>query len=153
VLHKTNPRNTWTSLQQARRLPCSAGAIACEELAGPGRTQRPLVRPCSLSSNNIFDPATPFGDRSLLRIANGYANVLHRYRPSSCANACTCSPAARRGCSTWTTMASSPAGRRTWSIFEARTPEQAIAESASPVPALEAGRHTVRWHAPEPLRH
>src|SRR5204863_4332685 len=31
---------------------------------------------CSLSSNNILNPATPYGDCSLLRMANLYANLL-----------------------------------------------------------------------------
>ena len=31
---------------------------------------------CSLSSNNILNPATPYGDCSLIRMANLYANVL-----------------------------------------------------------------------------
>ena len=32
---------------------------------------------CSLSSNNILNPFTPFGDCSLIRMANLYANVCH----------------------------------------------------------------------------
>jgi cytosine/creatinine deaminase len=31
---------------------------------------------CSLSSNNILNPATPYGDCSLIRVANLYANVI-----------------------------------------------------------------------------
>ena len=37
---------------------------------------------CSLSSNNILNPATPYGDCSLIRMANLYANVLQLDRPS-----------------------------------------------------------------------
>ena len=33
---------------------------------------------CSLSSNNILNPFTPFGDGSLTRIANLYANTVQR---------------------------------------------------------------------------
>ena len=33
---------------------------------------------CSLSSNNILNPFTPFGDGSLTRIANLYANIVQR---------------------------------------------------------------------------
>src|SRR5260370_10201711 len=36
---------------------------------------------CSLSSNNILNPATPYGDCPLIRMANLYANVLHADRP------------------------------------------------------------------------
>ena len=32
---------------------------------------------CSLSSNNVLNPFTPFGDCSLVRMANLYANVCH----------------------------------------------------------------------------
>ena len=31
---------------------------------------------CSLSTNNVLNPATPYGDCSLMRMANLYANVL-----------------------------------------------------------------------------
>jgi len=37
---------------------------------------------CSLSSNNILNPATPFGDCSLIRMANLYANVIQLDRAS-----------------------------------------------------------------------
>ena len=37
---------------------------------------------CSLSSNNVLNPATPYGDCSLIRIANLYANVLQVDRPA-----------------------------------------------------------------------
>ena len=36
---------------------------------------------CSLSSNNILNPATPFGDCSLIRIANMHANLLQIAAP------------------------------------------------------------------------
>ena len=38
-------------------------------------------------------------------------------------------------------------------IFDAVTPEEAIAEIAQPVAVFKNGRQTVRWHAPELLRH
>ena len=37
---------------------------------------------CSLSSNNILNPATPYGDCSLIRVANLYANVIQLDRPA-----------------------------------------------------------------------
>jgi cytosine/adenosine deaminase-related metal-dependent hydrolase len=33
---------------------------------------------CSIATNNIMNPFTPFGDCSLIRIANLYANVVQR---------------------------------------------------------------------------
>ena len=32
---------------------------------------------CSLSTNNVLNPFTPFGDCSLVRMANLYANICH----------------------------------------------------------------------------
>jgi hypothetical protein len=32
---------------------------------------------CSLSTNNVLNPFTPFGDCSLIRMANLYANICH----------------------------------------------------------------------------
>src|SRR5204863_6589112 len=37
---------------------------------------------CSLSSNNILNPATPYGDCSLIRIANMHANLLQIAAPA-----------------------------------------------------------------------
>src|SRR6267154_1944435 len=36
---------------------------------------------CSLSSNNVLNPATPYGDCSLIRMANLYANVVQIAAP------------------------------------------------------------------------
>ncbi len=40
---------------------------------------------CSLSSNNVLNPFTPFGDCSLVRMANLYANVCHVGTPDETA--------------------------------------------------------------------
>lgn len=37
---------------------------------------------CSLSTNNVLNPATPYGDCSLIRMANLYANVIQLDRSS-----------------------------------------------------------------------
>ena len=36
---------------------------------------------CTLSTNNVLNPFTPYGDCSLTRIANLYANIVQRYGP------------------------------------------------------------------------
>ena len=36
---------------------------------------------CTLSTNNVLNAFTPYGDCSLTRIANLYANVVQRYGP------------------------------------------------------------------------
>jgi cytosine deaminase len=108
---------------------------------------------CSLSSNNILNPATPYGDCSLIRIANLYANVLQLDRPAElreCFHMLTSRSARLLNMDDYGFTPGSPADV---AIFDARTPEQAIAEVARPVAVFKAGRQTVRWHAPELLRH
>jgi len=46
------------------------GLTLAHKLAGNG-----IV--CSVATNNVLNPFTPFGDASLLRMANFYANVAH----------------------------------------------------------------------------
>ncbi|MDA9466085.1 amidohydrolase family protein [Bradyrhizobium sp. CCBAU 53415] len=46
------------------------GLTLAHKLAGDGVV-------CSVATNNVLNPFTPFGDASLLRIANFYANVAH----------------------------------------------------------------------------
>lgn len=46
------------------------GLTLAHKLAGDG-----IV--CSVATNNVLNPFTPFGDASLLRMANFYANVAH----------------------------------------------------------------------------
>ena len=36
---------------------------------------------CCLSTNNVLNPFTPYGDCSLVRIVNLYANIVQRYGP------------------------------------------------------------------------
>jgi cytosine/creatinine deaminase len=40
---------------------------------------------CSISTNNVLNPFTPYGDGSLIRMANLYANVCHVSRPDELA--------------------------------------------------------------------
>ena len=40
---------------------------------------------CSISTNNVLNPFTPYGDGSLIRMANLYANVCHVAQPAALA--------------------------------------------------------------------
>lgn len=107
---------------------------------------------CSLSSNNILNPATPFGDCSLIRMANLYANVLQLDRPAQlreCFNMLTDRSANLLNLDDYGFAPGRPADVV---ILDAQSPEQAIAEIARPVAAFKRGRQTVRWTAPELLR-
>ena len=51
------------------------GVVAAGPLREAGVT-------CSISTNNVLNPFTPYGDGSLIRMANLYANVCHVSRSS-----------------------------------------------------------------------
>jgi len=107
---------------------------------------------CSLSSNNILNPATPYGDCSLIRMANLYANVLQLDRPAQlreCFNMLTERSARLLNLHDYGLAVGRMADIV---ILDAQSPEQAIAEIARPVAAFKRGRQTVRWSAPELLR-
>jgi cytosine deaminase len=107
---------------------------------------------CSLSSNNILNPATPYGDCSLIRMANLYANVLQLDRPAQlheCFRMLTDRSARLLNLPDY----GIDVGRHAdIVIIDAETPEQAIAEIARPVAAFKRGTQTVVWHPPELLR-
>ncbi|HWX62936.1 amidohydrolase family protein [Bradyrhizobium sp.] len=46
---------------------------------------RKLDVTCSIATNNVLNPFTPYGDGSLIRMANLYANVCHVSRPDELA--------------------------------------------------------------------
>ena len=107
---------------------------------------------CSLSSNNILNPATPFGDCSLIRMANLYANVVQLDRPAQlreCFNMLTERSARLLNLRDYGFAVGHPADVV---ILNAHSPEQAVAEIARPLAVFKNGKQTVRWHSPELLR-
>ena len=107
---------------------------------------------CSLSSNNILNPATPYGDCSLIRMANLYANVLQLDRPAQLRECFHMLTDRSAGLLNLTDYGFAPGRAGDVVILDAQSPEQAIAEIARPVAAFKRGRQTVRWSAPELLR-
>jgi cytosine deaminase len=107
---------------------------------------------CSLSSNNILNPATPYGDCSLVRMANLYANVLQIDRPQElrkCFNMLTDMSARLLNLNDYGFAVGNPADVV---VIGAQTPEQVIAEIAQPLAVFKNGKRTVVWHPPELLR-
>jgi cytosine deaminase len=107
---------------------------------------------CSLSSNNVLNPATPYGDCSLIRIANLYANVLQLDRPRQlrqCFDMLTERSANVLNLGDYGFSIGHPADIV---ILDAQSPEQAIAEISQPLAVFKNGRQTVRWRTPELLR-
>ena len=107
---------------------------------------------CSLSSNNILNPATPFGDCSLIRMANLYANVVQLDRPAQleeCFNMLTERSARLLNLKDYGLKVGNPGDVV---IINAQTPLQAVAEVSQPLAAFKNGKQTMRWSAPELLR-
>jgi cytosine deaminase len=107
---------------------------------------------CSLSTNNVLNPATPYGDCSLIRMANLYANVLQIARPEQlreCFSMLTERSARLLNLKDYGLAVGNPADIV---VIDAKTPEQAIAEIRPPVAVYKRGRRTVVRHPPELLR-
>ncbi len=107
---------------------------------------------CSLSTNNVLNPATPYGDCSLTRIANLYANILQLDRPQhlrECFEMLTSRSAQVLNFDDYGFEVGNPADVV---ILNAETPEQAVAEIVQPVAAFKNGRQTMRWSLPELMR-
>jgi len=107
---------------------------------------------CSLSSNNILNPATPYGDCSLIRIANLYANVVQLDRTAQlreCFRMLTDRSASLLNFRDYGFAVGHPADVV---IINARSPEQAISEIAQPLAVFKNGRQTVQWDLPMLIR-
>jgi cytosine deaminase len=107
---------------------------------------------CSLSTNNVLNPATPYGDCSLIRMANLHANVLqiaHPGRLRDCFLMLTERSARLLNLKDYGLEVGNPADI---AIIDAETPQQAIAEIRQPLAVFKRGRQTVLRHRPELLR-
>jgi cytosine deaminase len=107
---------------------------------------------CSLSTNNVLNPATPYGDCSLIRMANLYANVLQIAGPArlrECFEMLTGRSARLLNLADYGLVVGNPADIV---VIDATTPEQAIAEIRQPLAVYKGGRRTVVRHPPELVR-
>ncbi len=107
---------------------------------------------CSLSSNNILNAATPYGDCNLIRMANLHANVLQLARPDELRalfGMLTDRSARLLNLKDYGLIPGNPADLV---VIDAATPEQAIAEIRPPLAVWKRGRKTVIHHPPELLR-
>jgi cytosine/creatinine deaminase len=107
---------------------------------------------CSLSTNNVLNPATPYGDCSLIRMANLHANVLQLRHPRAlqeCFAMLTERSAQLLNLQDYGLTVGNPADIV---LFDAQTPEQAIAEIRNPLTAFKRGRQTMMRRPPELIR-
>jgi cytosine deaminase len=107
---------------------------------------------CSLSSNNVLNAATPYGDCSLIRIANLQANVAQIAAPAELRELflmLTERSAKLLNLKDYGLTLGNPADIV---VIDAATPEQTVAEIRPPLAVWKHGRRTVIRHPPELLR-
>src|SRR5271169_4499952 len=98
---------------------------------------------CSLSSNNILNPFTPFGDCSQIRMANLYANICQVGKQADmreCFNMVTRRPAAMMRLADYGLAVGKSADLV---VLDSASPEAAVAELAPVLYAFKRGRKTV----------
>jgi cytosine deaminase len=111
----------------------------------------PTASPARLSSNNILNAATPYGDCSLIRIANLQANVSQIAAPEALRDLflmLTEHSARLLNLKDYGLLPGNPADLV---VIDAQTPEQAVAEIRPPLAVWKRGRRTVIRHPPELL--
>jgi cytosine/creatinine deaminase len=97
---------------------------------------------CSLATNNVLNPFTPFGDCSLIRMANLYANIAQLGRPSdlaACFDLITTLPARLMNIADYGVAVGRPADLV---VLDGRDPAMAVAELAQPLFGLKRGRRS-----------
>jgi cytosine/creatinine deaminase len=107
---------------------------------------------CSLSSNNVLNPFTPFGDCSPIRMANLYANICQVGKGADmheCFNMVTCRPAEMMRLVDYGLAVGKAADLV---VLDATKPELAIAEVAPVLYVFKRGRMTVSREPAKLLR-
>mgnify|MGYP001788352242 CR=1 FL=1 len=105
----------------------------------------------SISTNNVLNPFTPYGDANLVRMANLYANVCQLARPAdlaACLDMVTGRAARLLRAGDYGIHVGAPADMV---ALDAATPEGAVAEIAQPLWGLKRGRPT--FTRPRPTLH
>jgi cytosine deaminase len=107
---------------------------------------------CSLSTNNVLNPFTPFGDCSLLRMANLYANICQvgaKAEVRDCFDMITSRSAGILGLEDYGIAVGASADLV---VIDAAAPETAVAELAPPLFGFKRGRMTFKRAPVEVLR-
>ncbi|HKS87935.1 MAG TPA: amidohydrolase family protein [Stellaceae bacterium] len=104
---------------------------------------------CSLSSNNILNPATPYGDCNLIRMANLHANLLQIGAPAELRELFAMLTGQSARLLNLKDYGGLPGNPADLVVIDAETPEQAIAEIRPPLAVWKRGRRTVTRHPPD----
>jgi cytosine/creatinine deaminase len=109
------------------------GVVQAEPLRRAGVT-------CSISTNNVLNPFTPYGDGSLIRMANLYANVCHVSRPADLAGCLDMITGAAARLMRLEDYGIAVGSSADLVCVDASTPADAIATLAQPLWGLKRGR-------------
>ncbi|MEO0995787.1 MAG: amidohydrolase family protein, partial [Pseudomonadota bacterium] len=104
---------------------------------------------CSLSTNNVLNPFTPFGDCSLIRMANLYANIAQigdREGMLNCLDMVSAGSAQLMNISDYGLAIG---GQADLVVLDATDPAMAVAELAQPMHGFKAGRPVFTRALPE----
>jgi cytosine deaminase len=97
---------------------------------------------CSLATNNVLNPFTPFGDACLMRMANLYANIAQLGRPEDlahCLDMVTTSAARLMKLAGYGIAAGNPADML---VLPCTSSSAAVAEIVPPLWGMKRGRRT-----------
>jgi cytosine/creatinine deaminase len=106
---------------------------------------------CSVATNNVLNPFTPYGDASLLRMANLYANIM-QIGPegfSACLDLVTTSAARLMGIADYGLL---PGSRADLVVLDADEETEAFGGLAAPLMGFKAGRRSFTRPAAEIVR-
>lgn len=103
---------------------------------------------CSLATNNVLNPFTPFGDCSLVRMTNLYANVAQIGAVNdiaACFDLVTAQPAKLMNLDGYGIAVGNPAD---FVVLDCQSPAMAVAELAQPLSGFKRGRRSFTRSAP-----
>src|ERR1700730_5948835 len=109
-------------------------------------------RPCALSSNNILNAATPYGDCSLIRIANLHGNILQIAAPAELRDLFLMLTEHSAKLLNLKDYGLTPGNPADFVVIDAQTPEQAVAGIRPPRAVRKHGKPTVPRPPTELLR-
>jgi cytosine deaminase len=107
---------------------------------------------CSLSTNNVLNPVTPYGDCSLIRMANLHANVLQISQPAQLREIFAMLTERSARLLNLTDYGIAVGNPADIVVIDAGSPEQAVAEIRQPLAVFKRGRRTVKREPAELVR-